>query len=76
VVTNRQINVLLLKQHSGADAVVAETRVDWVQTILASMYFDISWQIEENHSKIEAVLKHGNGVGVLLAIDSNARLTL
>jgi hypothetical protein len=28
VVTNRQINVLLLKQHSGADAVVAETRVD------------------------------------------------
>jgi hypothetical protein len=33
------------------------------------MYFDI----EEDLSKIEVVLKHANGAGVLLVINSNAR---
>jgi len=37
------------------------------------MYFDIGRQIEMDLSKIEAMLQHANGVGVLLAIDSNAR---
>jgi len=40
---------------------------------MASMYFDIGRPKKENLSKIEAVLQHANGVGVLLAIDSNAR---
>jgi endonuclease/exonuclease/phosphatase family metal-dependent hydrolase len=73
VVTNKHIDILLLKQHSDADAVVAEITVDGVKLILASMYFDIGWQIEEDLSKIEAVLQHASGAGVLLAIDSNAR---
>ena len=73
VVTNNHIDVLLLKQHSDADAVVAEITVDGVKLILASMYFDIGRQIEVDLSKIETVLQHANGVGVLLAIDSNAR---
>jgi len=37
------------------------------------MHFDIGRQKEVNLSKIEAVLKHAKGVGVLLAIDSNVR---
>ena len=37
------------------------------------MYFDIGRQIEVDLSKIEAVPQHTNGVGVLLAIDSNVR---
>jgi len=72
VVTNNHIDVLLLKQHSDANA-VAEITVDGVKLILASMYFDIGRQIEVDLSKIEAVLQHANGVGVLLTIDSNAR---
>jgi hypothetical protein len=72
VVTNNHIDVLLLKQHSDADA-VAEITVDEVTLILASMYFDIGRQVEVDLSKTEAVLQHANGVGVLLAIDSNAR---
>jgi hypothetical protein len=71
VVTNNHIDVLLLKQHSDANA-VAEITVDGVKLILASMYFDIGRQIEVDLSKIEAVL-HANGVGVLLAMDSNGR---
>ena len=73
VVTNNHIDVLLLKQHTDVDAVVAEITVDGVKLILVSMYFDIGRQIEVDLSKIEAVLQHANGAGVLLAIDSNAR---
>jgi hypothetical protein len=73
VVTNNHIDVLLVKQHSGANAVVAEITVDGVKLILVSMYFDIGRQIEVDLSKIEALLQHANGVGFLLAIDSNVR---
>jgi hypothetical protein len=52
VVTNKHIDVLLLKQHSGADAVVAEITVVGVKLILATMYFDICRQIEVDLSKI------------------------
>jgi len=55
---NKHIDVSLLKQHSDADAVVAEITVDGVKLILASMYFDIDRQIEVGLSKIEAVLQH------------------
>jgi len=37
------------------------------------MYFDIGRQIDVDLLRIEAVIKHANEVGVLLAIDSNAR---
>jgi len=40
---------------------------------LASMYFNIGRQIKVDLSKTEAVLQHANGVGVLLAMHSNAR---
>ena len=73
VVTKNHTDVLLLKQRSGADAVVAEITVDGVKLILASMYFDIGRQIEVDLPKIEVVLQHSNGAWVLLAIDSNAR---
>ena len=70
MVTNKHRDVLLLKQHSDADAIVAEITVDGVKLIMASMYFDIGRSIEEDLSKIEAVLQHANGVVVLLATDS------
>jgi hypothetical protein len=73
VVTNSHIDVLLLKQLSGEDAVVVEIKIDGVKLILTSMYFDIGRQIEVGLSKVEAILQHVNGAGVLLAIDSNAR---
>jgi len=73
VVTNKYIDALQLKQFSDTDAVVAEVTLDGVKPILVSMYFDIGRQIEVDLSKIEAVLQHANGAGVILAIDSNAR---
>jgi hypothetical protein len=73
VVTNSHIDVLLLKQLSGADAVIVEITNDGVKLILASMYFDIGRHIEVGLSKIDSVPQHANGAGVLLAIDSNTR---
>ena len=40
---------------------------------MTGMYFDIGRQIEVDLSKIETVLQHANGVGVLLTIYCNAR---
>jgi hypothetical protein len=52
VVTNKHIAVVLLKQHSDADAIVAEITVDGVKLIMASMCCDIGRPIEEDLSKI------------------------
>jgi exonuclease III len=67
VVTNNHIDVLLLKQLSGADTVVVEITIDGVKLILASMYFDIGRQIEVDLSKIEVVPQHAYEARVLLA---------
>ena len=75
VITNKQIDAILLKQLSEADAVVAEVTINGEKLVLASMYFDIERQIEIDLAKIDNILQHANGKGVILTIDSNARST-
>jgi hypothetical protein len=75
VITNKQIDAILLKQLSEADAVVAEVTINGVKLVLASMYFDIERQIEIDLAKIDNILQHANGKGVILTIDSNSRST-
>jgi len=45
VVTNNQVDTLLIKQLSDKDTVVLEVIIDNVKIILASMYYDFSLQI-------------------------------
>jgi hypothetical protein len=71
VVANNQIDSLLLRQLSDEDTLVLEVVSDKTKTIVARMYFDINRQIEEDLNKIEAIIQHAKGAGVLLAIDSN-----
>jgi hypothetical protein len=40
------------------------------------MYFDGNNLIEHDIAKVEAVLRHANGTGILRATDTNARSTL
>ena len=75
VVTNNQIDFLLLRQLSDEDTVVLEAVSDKGKIIIASMYFDINRQIEYDLNKIEAIIQHAKGAGVLLSIDSNSRST-
>jgi hypothetical protein len=75
VITNKQLDAILLEQLSEADAVVAELTINGVKLLLASMYFDIERQIEIDLAKIDNILQHANGKGVILTIDSNSRST-
>jgi len=52
VVTNNQIDSLLLRQLSEEDIVVLEVVSDKAKTIKASMYFDINRQIVDDLDKI------------------------
>ena len=75
MVTNDQIHSLLLRQLSDEETVVLEVVSDKPKTIIASMYFDINRQIVDALNKIETIIHHAKGAGVLLAIDSNSRST-
>jgi hypothetical protein len=55
--------------------VVLEVIIDNVKIILASVYLDIRQQIETDLLKIEAIIQHAKGAGVLTAMDSNSRST-
>jgi len=73
VVTNNQIDTLLLTQLSDSDTVVLEITLDNAKIIIASMYFDINQQTADDMLKIEAILQHAKGAGIILAMDSNSR---
>jgi hypothetical protein len=71
VVTNNQIDALLIIQFSDEDMVVLELILGNVKIILASMYFDINREIETDLLKIKEMLLHAKGASVLIAADSN-----
>jgi len=58
VVTNNQIDILLIKQFSDEDMVVLEVIIGNVKIILASLYFGTNREIEIDLLKIEAILLH------------------
>jgi len=73
VVTNNQKNFFLLRQISDEGTLVLEAVSDKGKIIIASMYFDINRQIEDDLIEIEALIHHAKGYGILLAIDSKSR---
>jgi hypothetical protein len=76
VVTNNQIDAILIKQLSDADTVVVEIINGSLKFILVSMYFDREHPIELDLVKIEAVMQHAKGAEVLIAMGSISRFTL
>jgi ribonuclease HI len=75
VVPNNQIDSILIRQLSDEDTAVLEIVYNKAKIIIASMYFDINRQIEDDLNKIEAILQHAKGAGVIIAMDSNSRST-
>lgn len=75
VINNKHIDEILITQLSDEDATVMETRVGRVTFVVASMYFDINRPIDDNLQKMQAVMTHVKGKGIVFAIDSNARST-
>ena len=54
---------------------VLEKKVGNATLLIASMYFDINRPIDYDLQKIQAIIMHANGVGIVFAVDSNARST-
>jgi len=76
VVTNNQIDVMLIHQLSDADKVSVEIIKGNITLTAASMYFDRERQIEDGLLKIESTPHHSKNTGILIAPDCNARSTL
>jgi hypothetical protein len=53
--------------------VVVDIRVERVTPVIVSMYFDINRPIDIDLQKIQTILTHAKGVGIIFAIDSNSR---
>jgi hypothetical protein len=49
--------------------------IDNEKILIASMYLDIGQQIDNDLTKIDAIIQHAKGAGLLIAMDSNARST-
>jgi len=75
IVKNKLIDPIILKKLSDEDAVVVEIRMEGATLIIVSMYFDINRPIDIDLQKIQAILTYVKGVGIILAIESNARST-
>jgi hypothetical protein len=66
VVTNSQIDTMLINQLSVTDTVTVEVIKGSLKFIIISMYFDGGNPIQRDLVKIEAVLQHAKGKGVLI----------
>ena len=75
IINNRHIDAILITQLSDENATVMEVRVGSDTFVVASMYFDIKRPIDYDLQKMQAVMTHAKGMGIVFAIDSNARST-
>ena len=75
VVNNKNIDTLLITQLSDEDVTVMETRAGNATFVIASMYFDIERSIEVDLNKMQAIITYAKEMGIIFAIDSNARST-
>jgi hypothetical protein len=75
IITNNKIDAVLIKQQSNPDSVLIELKYNNTRFYAASMYFDITKEIERELDKIEEILDFKKGNRLLIAVDSNARST-
>ena len=73
IITKSKIDAVLIKQLSSPDSVLLELRYNNTRFFAASMYFDITKEIERELDKIEETPEFTKGTGLVIAIDSNSR---
>jgi hypothetical protein len=73
VITNNNIDAILITKVSDEDTVLVEiTQGKW-KLIAATMYFDIENQIENNFTKTDEITRYAKGGKLLIAVDTNSR---
>jgi len=50
--------------------------MDNIKIVLASMYLDINQHLGDNLLKIDAIIQHARGEGIILAMENNSRSTI
>jgi hypothetical protein len=75
VVVNKQIDAILIDQLSDEDTAVIEITYGNLRFIAASIYLDIKNEMASDLHKIENIQRLAKGLGLLVAMDSNARST-
>ena len=71
VITNTEIDAILIKQLSDLDTLVLELIHGRSRFLAVSMYFDIEKQID-NFQRIDEIMAFAKGIGILIAMDSNS----
>jgi len=64
---------MLITQISNEDTIVLEIIHENLKFFAASMYFDIEDRIENNFTKIDAILQFAKSGRILIATDSNSQ---
>jgi hypothetical protein len=73
IIVNNNIDVIAITQASHEDAILTEFRYEGIKFYGASLYFPIDRDTERDLGTTEEIIRLTKGVGLLLAIDSNAR---
>jgi len=73
VINNRNIDAVLITQLSNPGSAFLRLEYNGHTFYAASMYFDITEEIEKGLEKIDKMLEFTEGNGLIITIDSNAR---
>jgi len=73
IIPNNKIDAMLITQISNEDTMFLEIIHENLKFFAASMYFDIEIQIENNFTKIDAILQFVKGGRILIANDRNSQ---
>lgn len=76
IVNNQGVDTIMIHQLSDEDCVVVEVIINGIKLYAASIYCDITQDMEAEVQKIESIKKYANGRGLLIAADTNARSTM
>ena len=71
IITNNKIDAVLIKQLSNPDSVLIELKYNNTRFFAASLYFDITKELD----KIEEILDFTKGNGLLIVVNRNSRST-
>ena len=72
IITNDNVDALLIKQLCDRDTTI-EVRYNSMQIFMVSMCLDIKEEINDKLAKVDEIIKFGEGMGILIPMDSNVR---
>ena len=73
VVTNNQIDALLIQKATDKDRVVVELILGKIKFYTANLYLDITEKLDDDINSINDILQIAKTSGILITIDSNSR---